>query len=420
MARVNKLSLWSLILAGLVPARLAAQAGLTPNASAGLMTESDQSALAGEAGPDAAVAALPPASPFQFGRLVLKPHVLYSFTDETGLLYAPGKPQSTLAQSASAGLTADFGQFWSVDYTPTWQWYSNALFHSALDQSASVAGDYSLAGWSGQLSQRYSESYETQIEAGGQAHQQTISTVLNGARQLGSELELTSVLEQAITVTPPNSPGVAFAGTSRTWSTTDGIGYVPAPQFSLGLTGQGGFTDITGIAQGYFAGPNGSLTVNTSDHALAATLSGGYLVTRYFGKLNTYDSGPTASASVIYEPFTVTSLKFTLYRNQSFSAFTAQPTRSTGGTLEVDQQVLDHLALDALLAATNSSFLSAPALNEPQRSDNVRSARVSLALQQFLKRGTVSAFWQFSRDNSDVGQYSFSSHQVGFEVAYTY
>ncbi len=38
----------------------------------------------------------------------------------------------------------------------------------------------------------------------------------------------------------------------------------------------------------------------------------------------------------------------------------------------------------------------------------------------FLKRGTIAVFYQISRDDSSQAGYSFTSHQVGFQIGCSY
>jgi hypothetical protein len=38
----------------------------------------------------------------------------------------------------------------------------------------------------------------------------------------------------------------------------------------------------------------------------------------------------------------------------------------------------------------------------------------------FLKRGTVAAFYQFTSNSSSQGGFGYSSNQTGFEIGYRY
>jgi len=45
------------------------------------------------------------------------------------------------------------------------------------------------------------------------------------------------------------------------------------------------------------------------------------------------------------------------------------------------------------------------------------SARLS---RTFLKRGTIAVVYQLSKDDSTLQGFSFTSHQVGFQIGYRY
>ncbi len=55
----------------------------------------------------------------------------------------------------------------------------------------------------------------------------------------------------------------------------------------------------------------------------------------------------------------------------------------------------------------------------PTRTDDYSyfNTRLSTA---FLKRGTVAIFYQISNDSSSAPGFSFTSHQVGFEIGFAY
>jgi hypothetical protein len=55
----------------------------------------------------------------------------------------------------------------------------------------------------------------------------------------------------------------------------------------------------------------------------------------------------------------------------------------------------------------------------PNREDNLYTFNVQLS-RAVLKRGTIAVLYQLSRDNSNLPGYSFTSHQVGFQIGYSY
>jgi uncharacterized protein (PEP-CTERM system associated) len=53
------------------------------------------------------------------------------------------------------------------------------------------------------------------------------------------------------------------------------------------------------------------------------------------------------------------------------------------------------------------------------RDDDISSFSVGLSTA-FLKRGTASASYSISKTSSNVGGYSYTSNQVGFQLSYGY
>ena len=53
------------------------------------------------------------------------------------------------------------------------------------------------------------------------------------------------------------------------------------------------------------------------------------------------------------------------------------------------------------------------------RTDNFYSFNVRLS-RTFLKRGTFAVLYQIGKDNSTLQGYSFTTHQVGFQIGYSY
>ena len=55
----------------------------------------------------------------------------------------------------------------------------------------------------------------------------------------------------------------------------------------------------------------------------------------------------------------------------------------------------------------------------PSRTDDYDYLHAQLSCV-FLKRGTIAVFYQINRNDSSQTGYSFTSHQVGFSVGFSY
>src|SRR5665213_2428606 len=77
---------------------------------------------------------------FQWGPVGLSPEGTYELLHTEGILVGPGHAVSTTLQSFSPGVFFRFGPNWTLDYTPTWEVYSNALFHNTVDHAVRLDG----------------------------------------------------------------------------------------------------------------------------------------------------------------------------------------------------------------------------------------------------------------------------------------
>ena len=110
------------------------------------------------------------------------------------------------------------GNYWTVDYSPTWDFYSSREFRDTLDQNVRLAGGTSYEDWTLGLSQSYSKSSDPQVETGTQTDEETFSTTLSASYRINSKLSLDMGLNQDFILTSQFQ-------NSREWSTMDWLNY---------------------------------------------------------------------------------------------------------------------------------------------------------------------------------------------------
>ena len=97
-----------------------------------------------------------------------------------------------------------------------------------------------------------------------------------------------------------------------------------------------------------------------------------------------------------------------------------QVTETTGVSAGLNQRLLGKVFLNLSGAYQFVKYVSSSNISgSSSRNDDISSLNASLS-RAFLKRGTFSVFYQISRDDSSQQGYSFTSHQVGFQVGFTY
>ena len=85
------------------------------------------------------------------------------------------------AAGASPGLTVDLGRHWTVDYTPTINFYSSRQLQDNIANAASLTGATSYEDWNFGLSQGFNSSQNPITETGAQTSQQAYTTALSSA-----------------------------------------------------------------------------------------------------------------------------------------------------------------------------------------------------------------------------------------------
>lgn len=361
---------------------------------------------------------------FRFGKFLLRPHADYLFTYASGLQDLPGQSESTIIQQISPGFLIDLGEDWTLDYTPTLAFYSNAKFHNTVNHALSLVGRLDYEAW------RFAVSHSTQItsdpmvQTGAQTDQTTHDTSLTASRDFNSRLSADFNFSQAVDL-------VSGYNNSYDWSTFEWLNYKFGPRFNVGLGAGGGYVLVQANGR-----QNDSGDLDQSYEQLQARanwratdkislqLSGGF-EDRQFMTANTGDSlNPLFGATIQYQPFRNTQISLGANRSvsSSDSYLAAQQVETTTVSAGLNQRLFRryHLALTAGYTRMNYDAGSAavPGSAISRNDDEVSlSARLS---HPFSKRGTWAVFYQYSDNASSQPGFSFESNQTGFEIFYNF
>lgn len=361
-----------------------------------------------------------PATPFSFGDIVLRPHVMYSYMDEQGLLYSPGNDRSSIVQNFAPGLLVNWGQDWSANYTPTWIRYSNPAFHGGIDQLADVEAAFNPANWLVQVSQTISITSDPQIETGMQTTERNYNTSISASKALTSELAATASFAQAL-----SSANVIYPD-SRQWSGTGGLRFQWLPQVTMSANFSAGFFEVVHSTDGYFISPTLGLLIETWDRKLTLNASAGVKRQVFYqrGRISSVDA-PTAHLDATLHPYAGTSIELFADTSETFSQLLDDGTRRTDWGIAVNQLLVSHFNLYVSATRAEVSYQNfgyEPGLGSVslERGDLVNTLSTSLGLVRILKRGTLKAVYEASRDSSSVAGYNYSSREIGAELSYAY
>lgn len=351
------------------------------------------------------------AEPLKWGPLTLRPHPYYQFLDADGLQSGTNNTIHSVIQTFSAGVLLQVGSHWALDYSPLWSFYSNREFSNTFGQTASLMGGTTYKDWALALSQSYADTSSPTAATASQTRTITYVTALNGSYAMNSKMSLDLALNQQFVSADQFSSYDA-------WSTLDWLNYQFWPRFSAGLGVGGGYVNESSSPDMAFQQYQGRILWRASDK-ISFQLAGGVEVLQFLSGGAAPLVNPIFGAAIQYRPFEQTRFSVTGSRTVSSSYLQNQVTENTGVTADLNQRLLGKLFLDLSGGYQLVKYVSSVNTSGSNRQDDLYTFNAQLS-RAFLKRGTIAVLYQISEDNSSQAGYSFTSHQVGFQISYTY
>ena len=379
--------------------------------------------------------------PLQLGPVTLHPHLDYQFSYGNGIQSSPGQQQNSIVQQVSPGVLFNLGDHWTLDYTPTLNFYSSSSFQNTVDHSVQLGWGTAYDDWFFSGSQGFASTSDPNAETAAQTDQKAYSTALNAAYQFNDKMSVDMGLSQNLNyvgngASPTNY--LQYLANSKSWSTMDWLNYQFWPRLNAGLGAGLGYTIQDGspdsINEQYQARVNWRAT-----DKISFQLSGGLEDQQYLSGGASALVTPIFGATIQYQPFDQTKLSVSASRTVSPASFQNQTTESTGISADLNQRLLGRLYLDLSGGYSTSKYLSSATLANQigygtGRSDDSYSFNARLTCP-LLKRATVSVFYQYSENSSSQTGYlqyyqsniplsqsafAYTSTQIGFEIGYRY
>jgi Putative beta-barrel porin 2 len=367
---------------------------------------------------------------FQYGPVTLHPHVVNSLIYGSGIQATVGNEQDTLVDTLSPGVTADLGRHWTVDYTPTLNFYSSRQFHNSVDQSASLTGATHYEDWDFNLSQNANISSDPLTETGAQTDQESYSTALSAAYAFNDKWAANASVDQSISL-------VSELQDSYNWSTLEGVSYEFSPRLNVGISAGGGYTKVSGDATEADSNPdsvNEEIQFNANWRATdKISLQGSVGVNdEQFLAAGFNDSlSPIFSAAIQYQPFKVTQISLSAGRSVGSSDFfiEAQTSDSTTISLSLNQRILKKYNLTLGVGYSQTQYTTTDTITIPSlglnfslgnaRTDNEYTFNASFG-RSFLTHGNWAITYQYSDNESSIAEFSQRSNQIGLQVGFSY
>jgi hypothetical protein len=337
--------------------------------------------------------------------------LIYRLTYGNGIQSGRGQPATTGIQEISPGILFGLGSHWTLDYTPTWTFYSNRKFKDTLGHAAGLNGGTAYGDWTFGFSQDYSRSSPPLVETGQQTQQVTYATGINASDRLGSRTVLDMSVSQNVRLTQ------RFTNT-REWSTMDWLHYEVSPRLDAAIGLGYGYVGISPGPDMTYWKPEVQIAWKAADK-ISFNVQGGVERRKSRAIDAKVLTNPILSAAVAYQMLETTSFSFSASRAVAASYFANNVTVSTGWNAAMQQRLLGELHLSVGVGQQKVSYVSVRNSVAAGRSDRYDTFNVSLGTS-FLSRGSVSTFYSISRNSSNATGYGFSSHQIGLQISYRF
>jgi len=357
-----------------------------------------------------------PSSPIAWYPFQFYPHLDYQVTYGNGLQSAPGKSDKTVMQTVSPGLLMRWRDIWSLNYTPSFVFYSSPAFQNTVNHSLSLEGATRYEAWSFSLSQTYTRAKDALVETASQTEEQTIGTSLGATYQLNNKVALVFGVSQTITLATQSATNLLVSD-STTWAANQGLHYLFVPQLTGTLTLSESYDSVQHGNNMTSEQLTGGLNWQVEER-LTLSASVGFQVRQYSGGGASDTVDPVFTASARYQLFPETTLFISGARSQSPSLVAGEASTVTSVSGGVSQRLIGRfqLVLDGGYSHTEYDSTSS---GSSVRNDDTTSFSASLS-RSFLTRGTASVFYSHSYNSSSTGGFGYSSNQIGLALGYRY
>jgi hypothetical protein len=361
--------------------------------------------------------------PFRWGLLTLRPHPYYQFLYGSGILVNPGQPVNTTIQQISPGFLIDVGSRLTLNYTPTLTLYSNKNFKNTFDNAVGLMWGGAYNNWVFGASQSYTAVSAPTVQTGTQTSQENYLTTASASYNFNTKMSVDLAVNQNF-----NFVGNSLSSTNSTvnlesfreWSTLDWLNYQFWPRLNVAAGIGLGYDDVASSPDMLFEQYQARIQWRTTDK-ISFQLHGGVEDLQFLSGGQSDLISPVFDGTIQYQPFEVTKLSLIAQRSVSPSFFQNQATENTSFSGNLNQRLLQFFYLDLnggyQITKYTSSTSSAPV--NPNREDDYYFLNTQLSCT-FLKRGTVAVFYQLGDNSSSNSGFGFVTHQIGFQIGYSY
>lgn len=360
-----------------------------------------------------------------FGPFTLHPKLLETFLYGQGIEALPGQSSTTAIETVNPGVVLGIGQNWSINYSPSFVFYSNPAFKNTVNQNVLFGGVSTNADWALGLSQSYTDSQNPLVETGEQTEVETYGTVLNASHQLGSRTSVDLTFNQNIRI----AEGLSSL---YEWSTLDWFNYALNPQWIASLGTSFGYDNVTPGSAMPFEQALGKINFHPGEK-LTVVLMGGVEDRQFIDPSQAPLISPIFNVSLIYSPTMSTMFTLAARRTVTPSFYGGEVETATTAQVVMHHEFSRKLSLElsaeyAYVPETEIVPGEAPVVLNGQTAEQIEleqetftatteTARAELSYT-ITPRMRASIFYIIGQVAQ--GPLSYPTRQEGFSLSYTY
>lgn len=366
--------------------------------------------------------------PFTLGPIVVRPNVSYQFIYGNGAQSAPGQQQNFVLQQLSPGVALEAGGHWTLNYAPTFNFYSSGSFGNSINQNAQLQWGTAWRHWFISASQTYAYSDDPETATAGQTEESTYVTTVSGVYhfndRISANLGFSQIFENYGNVQSSTNLLLGI-GNSRTWSTSEGLTDQFWPRFNAGVSIGVGYNQQQGSPDSVLEQYQAQLNWRATEK-FSFQISGGLEDLEYLNSTESAFLTPIFGGGVQYQPFAPTKISINANRTVSPSAYQGQNVEMTSIVGDLNQRLFGFMSLDLNGGFSWEQYAGTVPGETASRNDDIYTFGARLSCP-FPKRGTVSIFYELTTTTSTqsgfasgASAFGYSSDQVGFAISYAY
>jgi hypothetical protein len=359
-------------------------------------------------------------NPLRWGPFSARPRIDYQYINASGIRQGDATV-STIQHVINPAVGLQLGRQWHMDAGVSMGYYSDKALNDTFGYNVGLNGSLPREEWNFGVSAGFGASESSQVETAQQTSTQNYNlgfTAVYGAQR---RLYYDFGLNQGISL----SSGF---NDSYSWTTMNWANYVATTKTTLGLGLGGGYTILEAGEDSFSTTGTDSANEQVQGRVvwrpvdkLSVSLSGGAQIQQFLAESGVLNSvSPIYSLSAGYTPVDGTSFTLSGSRTVSTGLTSDEYTESTSLSLGFSQRLLGRLTLGITPSYGLTDYRSnTDPTADASRSDEVYSINVSLSTT-LLKKLSVSTFFSYSDNQSDVDYYAYDTRQFGFQVGYRY